>query len=240
MLWIGPALFGLFLCNAASGQTFTFVPEDTVLSGPLESEIVFNVTLTNVSEQVITLSLIRTVNDLPVGWESSMCFSVCFPPTTDTIATLPSYGSSPMNPQESREFSLHVFSYQTSGDGTVRVVAANVRDSLDTHVLTFHVTSTPVHVAEAPDHPARFSLGQNYPNPFNPSTRFTLDVPVEGPVSVTVYNTLGEEVAALLNREMSPGTYTLEFDGSHLPSGTYMYRLIAGPHMETRRFVLLK
>ena len=59
-------------------------------------------------------------------------------------------------------------------------------------------------------------------------------------VSLKFYNTLGEEVATLVNERQSPGTYKLTFDGSNLPSGVYIYRLIAGNYSAAKKLILLK
>ena len=90
-----------------------------------------------------------------------------------------------------------------------------------------------------------FRLEQNYPNPFNPVTTIKYSIPDVGIsfmkfVSLKVYNTLGEEVATLVNERQSPGTYKLTFDGSNLPSGVYIYRLIAGNYSAAKKLILLK
>ena len=47
--------------------------------------------------------------------------------------------------------------------------------------------------------PKTFALHQNYPNPFNPTTTISFDVPERALVSLSIYNTLGERVATVLN-----------------------------------------
>jgi hypothetical protein len=59
-------------------------------------------------------------------------------------------------------------------------------------------------------------------------------------VKLAVYDLLGHEVAVLVNEVKQPGTYTVEFDGSNLASGVYLYRLTAGDFVETKKLVLLK
>ena len=85
-----------------------------------------------------------------------------------------------------------------------------------------------------------FLLGQNYPNPFNPSTHLEFGIPDLGFVSLKVYDALGKVVKTLVNENKPAGYYSLEFDGSDLPSGIYFYRLEAGEFVETKRMVLLK
>lgn len=76
--------------------------------------------------------------------------------------------------------------------------------------------------------PAAFRLLQNYPNPFNPSTTISYEIPDRSIVTLTVYNTLGETVGTLLDREDLPaGRYSSVFDASHLSSGIYFTTLTA-------------
>jgi hypothetical protein len=226
--------------GAAAGQSFTFVPDDTVLSAPLGVELVFNVTITNTSTQVLTLALVRTLNDLPQGWESSMCLSVCFPPTTDSILTTPEFGSSPLNPNESRPFSLHVYSATNHGTGTVRIVARNNRDTSDQRVLTLHALSIPVNVTESSETPGRFALYQNYPNPFNPATTIQYQIRQAGHVVLKVCDVSGREVTTLVDEVQRVGSYQVLFDATHLASGVYFYKLDAGSFTSFRRSLLLK
>jgi hypothetical protein len=82
-------------------------------------------------------------------------------------------------------------------------------------------------VAETEAVPTAFALSQNYPNPFNPTTTIEFDVPQTSIVTLKVYNLLGQEVATLLNKEEVEFSETLEFDASSLPSGVYLYRIVA-------------
>ena len=70
-----------------------------------------------------------------------------------------------------------------------------------------------------------FQLNQNYPNPFNPSTRISVAIANSGFVQLRIYNLLGQEIAALVNNEMSAGLYEFIFDAGNLASGTYIYKL---------------
>jgi hypothetical protein len=91
--------------------------------------------------------------------------------------------------------------------------------------------------------PDAFYLSQNYPNPFNPVTKIRFDLPnVETTrrvvsTKLTVYDILGREVETLLNEELSPGAYEVEWDGSDYPSGVYFYRLwVSTPSGESGTF----
>jgi hypothetical protein len=92
----------------------------------------------------------------------------------------------------------------------------------------------------APKVPLVFDLLQNYPNPFNPSTTIGYILPIRAYVTMTVCNTLGQQVALLQNGEQDAGHHDLQFNASNLPSGVYFYRLRAGAYFETRKCLLLR
>ncbi|MCL4539509.1 MAG: T9SS type A sorting domain-containing protein [Bacteroidetes bacterium] len=88
--------------------------------------------------------------------------------------------------------------------------------------------------------PLTFSLSQNYPNPFNPTTRVDYTIAKAGMVSLKVYDVLGREVETIVNENEQPGRYSVNFDGSHLASGVYFYRLEAGSNVITKKMLLMK
>jgi hypothetical protein len=101
--------------------------------------------------------------------------------------------------------------------------------------------STPTDIRRAGDNlPSGFSLEQNFPNPFNPSTTIRYGLPNRSHVSLTVFNTLGQQVALLENGEQEAGYHEVKFGGAGLSSGLYFYRLQAGMYVETKKFALTK
>ena len=88
--------------------------------------------------------------------------------------------------------------------------------------------------------PESFSLSQNYPNPFNPNTEIRFAIQKDDFVSLKVYDLMGREIAILVNEQLTPGTYSVAFNASRLASGIYIYRLIAGTNVMTKRMVLIK
>ncbi|MCU0342457.1 MAG: family 10 glycosylhydrolase [Ignavibacterium sp.] len=88
--------------------------------------------------------------------------------------------------------------------------------------------------------PKQYLLSQNYPNPFNPSTRISWQSPVGSHQTLKVYDVLGNEVAALVDEYKPAGSYEIEFNGSNLASGIYLYKLQAGSFVETKKMILLK
>lgn len=85
-----------------------------------------------------------------------------------------------------------------------------------------------------------FKLNQNYPNPFNPFTIIEYQLPINSNVTIKVYDLLGREAATLVDEYKSAGKYHINFNASHLSSGTYYYRLQAAEFIETKKFLLLK
>lgn len=93
--------------------------------------------------------------------------------------------------------------------------------------------------------PDQFSLSQNYPNPFNPETRIKFTIPAVGngrdrSVRILIYDMLGREIAVLVNEQLNPGTYEVNWDASAYPSGVYLYKLQAGDYSETKKMMLIK
>jgi photosystem II stability/assembly factor-like uncharacterized protein len=88
--------------------------------------------------------------------------------------------------------------------------------------------------------PAAFVLDQNYPNPFNPSTTIRYAVPHRSHVTLVVYNTLGQQVATLVNEDQEAGYREVKFDAQDLSSGVYFYRLKAADFVATKKLLILR
>ncbi len=85
-----------------------------------------------------------------------------------------------------------------------------------------------------------FSLEQNYPNPFNPSTSIGFELMSQDHVTLKVFNTLGSEVAVLVNENTSPGRHQVKFHAADFPSGLYYYTMQAGNSFSSKKMLLLK
>jgi len=95
-------------------------------------------------------------------------------------------------------------------------------------------------VTDVPDATPTAILEQNYPNPFNPSTEFAFSLDRAAAVTLAVYDVAGREVARLIERGMSAGRHQVSWQPRDLASGTYFYRLQAGPNHAVRKCSLLK
>ena len=75
--------------------------------------------------------------------------------------------------------------------------------------------------------PGNFEMSQNYPNPSNPNSKINFEMPVNGRVTIKVYDITGREVITLLDENREADYYTIEFNGSNVASGVYFYRILA-------------
>jgi len=88
--------------------------------------------------------------------------------------------------------------------------------------------------------PAGYKLFQNYPNPFNSGTAITYVTPEHSHVTITVHTILGQEVATLVREIQQPGTHTVSFDATGVPSGVYFCRMTAGLFSQQRKMIVVK
>jgi len=105
--------------------------------------------------------------------------------------------------------------------------------------FSYHNLSNEVSVGT----PDKYSLNQNYPNPFNPSTKISYTLPVNGKVSLVIFDASGREVQTVVNDLQTAGFYSVNFDGSKLSSGVYYYRIsVSGTNnfVDTRKMLLIK
>jgi hypothetical protein len=88
--------------------------------------------------------------------------------------------------------------------------------------------------------PAEFELYQNYPNPFNPTSKIKFGLPESGKILLEIYNTLGERVATLIDREMSAGYHEVEWNASGFTSGIYLYKITTQDYAAVKKMMLLR
>jgi len=88
--------------------------------------------------------------------------------------------------------------------------------------------------------PNKFTLHQNYPNPFNPTTELSFVIGHLSFVSLKIFNTLGQEVATLVNEVRQPGEYTIRWNAENMASGLYTGILTAGGITQVRKMLLVR
>jgi hypothetical protein len=116
---------------------------------------------------------------------------------------------------------------------------ANYSDG-DIYLKFLQSSTTGVKRDELNHSPDDFVLSQNYPNPFNPSTTIGYGLPRSSYVTLSVYNTLGQQIAVLFRGNQEAGYHEVRFDGPGLASGVYFYRLEAGGFVQTKSLLLLR
>jgi hypothetical protein len=150
-------------------------------------------------------------------------------------------------------FNTYLYSdWHTNGDGFKYNLQWLNKDTVvysdyyDGGYLFGLAVTTPVSVKDDKNFIAnRFELYAAYPNPFNPSTTIKFEIPAYSSVSIKVYDIMGEEIKYLLNENLYPGQYTVEWGGSYefdnnLSAGIYFVQMIAGKFQKTIKLIYLK
>jgi len=207
-------------------------------------EIVIEFEVVNISGVEQSVFEKRSVNTLPENWLSSLCFGeFCFPSEFDSIATAPPFPEPPMQPGDTLQTSIHVFTDTanlTTGIAYVQIQIGTFHNPDERITIDFIITNDPSVDTNEEEIPAGYFLSPNYPNPFNPSTKIHYGVKESGLVILKVYNILGVEIATLINEYKPAGNYTASFDASKLSSGVYIYSLSVNSFTQTRKMILEK
>ena len=88
--------------------------------------------------------------------------------------------------------------------------------------------------------PTSYELKQNYPNPFNPLTKIDYNIPVDGIVTLIIYDIMGREVISLVNENKKAGSYEITFDGSRLASGVYICKMNSTNYSSSIKMIIMK
>lgn len=138
--------------------------------------------------------------------------------------------------------------YDVTNDGKEDIVIHldDIITNVGMRLFTFiYKADFSVDVNEPDPLPEKFDLYPNYPNPFNPATTIKFSMPERSFVLLKVYNILGKEIKTLLEKELSPGSHTIDWEakdsnGELLPSGVYLIKFTAGKYTHSVKAVLLK
>ena len=113
-----------------------------------------------------------------------------------------------------------------SSDGST-IAVGGLGDSAGTGAVWMFSNTIPLAVRAGAVVPSSFAMNQNYPDPFNPSTTIVYQIPAAAHVTLKVYTVLGQEVATLVDGDQAPGIRSVSWDGDHVASGVYLYRIVA-------------
>ena len=259
-----------FAFTVTFAQNFEIIVPEQRTTVNLGDEAVFDILLINTGSENLTMYIVRTENNIPSDWTSSLCVAFCFSPNVDSVATTRDFGGSPIAPGDTTEVSLHFFTGENPDSGNVKLKIGDVNNPSQFEMYAFHVSTYLADVDES-DNVSDFILYQNYPNPFSAKggqTTIRYSIPasvISSPsgasgeksqeispfgrndntnVTLKIYDALGREVATLVNAKQAPGEYSVQFNAESalggLPSGIYFYALRAGDFVQTRKMVLMK
>jgi parallel beta-helix repeat protein len=131
------------------------------------------------------------------------------------------------------------------GDTVVTILVSDERGGTDSQTYTLHVYPEVGISLSDPQNPKKFILYQNYPNPFNPTTTIKYALAKNSKVILKVYNVLGQEIRALIDKDQNAGYKTVLWDGKNkfgqdVSSGLYFYRLETNEYIKTMKALLLR
>jgi flagellar hook assembly protein FlgD len=111
--------------------------------------------------------------------------------------------------------------------------------------LVFSNVSSVSEIAKEQELIKTFQLFQNYPNPFNPTTTIEYQISSSGPVEIKIFNINGELVKTLMNTNQVAGKYSANWNGKdndnkQVASGIYIYRVMFGNSVLSKKMLLLK
>tara|TARA_B100001250_G_C19666554_1_gene729522 strand:- start:309 stop:1061 length:753 start_codon:yes stop_codon:yes gene_type:complete len=202
----------------------------------------FNGTILNISSDVITLAVIRRVNDLSEGWTSSICAGVtCYDESVDSISIQINSGDS---------VSCGVLAWTNgSGNGIVQLDIFDLSSPTENILVDinfyFQTTISVIFDDNKSDLSNKFILNNNYPNPFNPQTKISYYLYKDGIVNIYIYDSNGNRIIdhALGMQPAGHCFFLWSADdnrGQKLVSGVYFYTLEVEGERRTKSMVLLK
>lgn len=190
----------------------------------------------SLSHDLVTVKSIDYVNDYFAndadlyGWLTTGTLEQTFTAVTvEGLVSFLGFGTAHLEPGASTDYYVAV---SVGADQAAMLVGITEAQAM--------FTDFPTSVEQVDAVPTSYSLTQNYPNPFNPTTNINFSIPKTEFVSLKVYNMLGQEVAELVNSELTAGTYSIDFKAENISSGIYMYTLTSGNYSVTKKMMLVK
>jgi hypothetical protein len=108
-------------------------------------------------------------------------------------------------------------------------------------VWSVYLNQEPVGINDEEIEMNDFYLTQNYPNPFNPSTVIEFSLAEDASkVKLSIYNTLGEKVAELVNTALRAGKYQYQWNAHNMVTGVYIYELLSDDYVSVKKMLLIK
>ncbi len=126
-------------------------------------------------------------------------------------------------------------------EAQIRVVQDNEDVDYEDQSGDFEINDM-VTAIDRPDdvQPSVISAFTSYPNPFTDATTLEFTLAQAAPVTIEVFNLLGERVKGLANTTLAAGTHHLRWSPDNQPSGVYLVRIQSGSHIETRKLIRME
>lgn len=162
----------------------------------------------------------------------------------DDLVSYPiSSGTAPFNEDFKPSTPLNRFSgLEANGDWILKIYDRSTGNTGILQAWSLVLTAiTPIGISTiSSEIPSEFNLHQNYPNPFNPVTNIRFEVPKSKHVKLSVYDVLGREITTLVNSELIPGIYEVQFHGGNLSSGIYFCQLTSENFISVKKMIVVK
>ncbi len=176
------------------------------------------------------------------GSRASVTWNSAFVDTLDIFVRLSSENEFSLVAEKipaSKGFYDQIIIPDAPGDSLIVRLQDYIDDSLYSDSEPREIVSL-VNNEEDPLAVKEFRLEQNYPNPFNPTTSISFTLVERSKVKLSVYNTMGQQVAILVDGVKSYGSHNVQWDASGFASGVYYYRITNGQEVFTRKMTLIK
>jgi hypothetical protein len=210
--------FGLVTCNESTTQKLTF--EDIGQGGTLPVELVSFSAMVNQNKVTLLWRTATEVDNYGFDIERMSLLS-----GWNKVGFIKGYGSSNIT----RSYSF----IDKPKDGSKFHYRLKQIDKNGKFIYS-HVIDVAIGI------PADFELKQNYPNPFNPSTKIVYNLPMDGVVTLLVYDIMGKEIVSLVNENKKAGSYEVILDGNRLTSGVYFCKMSAKNFTSSIKMLFIK
>jgi hypothetical protein len=232
------ALF-LLVYGPLFAESFTVEFVETSISSKPNDELIAEAVITNLTNDLITVTCVRESNDLPENWTSSLCFKQCLLPWISTI-------SDSIPADSSLNFSIHFFTDSIPGEGQVNLSFSSANNS-EKIEFVIKASTKPTGFVKQNIENKSLRLKGNYPNPFNSFTIIELEAPPTAKRAILyIYDINGQQVDIKDIRLTGGGSAAVRLDvGQIMASGTYFYNLQVitadkSRHSASGKFILIR
>lgn len=228
---ISLTLFGL--TNQIYSQSFSFVrTSPPIVYNSADSTLHSYATITNNTNSNITIHIVLSNIVQPQSWDTlAFCtWVLCYGPGTYVVDEV-------APPGVQTEFYVYANPFGIQGSASCRITMSHGSTTVS---QDFGFQTVPIGIIQISSVAKDFSLEQNYPNPFNPATKINFSIPKISFSKLVVYDILGREVETLVQEQLKPGEYEVDWDASKYSSGMYFYKLITEHYTNIKKMVLVK